>query len=155
MSENLFQFGPNSLGNLSSTVAGAYRAMIHEPPVQPVAQAASLQQLFSAHQQLLDGLARLETETAKSVPDKAAVRAARLALSQASRKRSTILDSVLASEARIRTGPDLLQLVALQDSVRRARTASTAHVARWSQSALEADWAWLLPRLGPDATAHA
>ncbi|MBB5714799.1 hypothetical protein FHS94_001635 [Sphingomonas aerophila] len=114
--------------------------MIHAPPVQAIAQAASLQQLFSAHQQLLDGLARLETETARPVPDKAAVGAARLALSQASRKRSTILDSVLASEARIRTGPDLLQLVALQDSVRRARTASTAHVARWSQSTLEADW---------------
>lgn len=114
--------------------------MIHVTQVHAISQAPASEGLFAAHQQLIEGMATLAAETAKPGPDKAAVASARLKLMQASRRRGAILDSIVAAEARTRTGAALVELLALTEKVRHARAISTAHISKWTPAALEADW---------------
>lgn len=114
--------------------------MIHVAQVHAVSQAPSAQGLFATLQELLECMAALEAETAKQAPDIAAIASARMRLMQASRKRGAILDSIVASEMRTRTGTALGELLAFTEKVRNARAISTAYVSKWTPAALEANW---------------
>ena len=114
--------------------------MIHVTQVHAISQAPSAQGLSATHQELLECMAALEAETAKHAPDKAAIASARMRLMQASRKRGAILDSIVASEMRTRTGTALGALLGFTEKVRKARAISTAHISKWTPAALEANW---------------
>jgi hypothetical protein len=121
--------------------------LLHLPPAPSIALAprhavsAMARQLTALHEELTALLAGLEAETARATPDMAALTRHRFRLAQASRKRSALLDTLLAERARVAAPHDLVPLLALQKSVREARAISTEHIACWTAQAVEDDWA--------------
>jgi hypothetical protein len=112
--------------------------MIVNSHIQTPAAKYDARALMEAHGHIRTYLALLDAETARSVPDMAAVSAIRVKLTQASRRRTEILDELLA--ACLRSGPGSVEAATMQAELRRARLTSSAHISTWTSRTIAADW---------------
>lgn len=103
---------------------------------------AMLDQLKTLHEQLLDLIEQLATETRKSAPDRERLAHVRLRLTRASLQRNQLLESqvypwLLANLGR----PDAEKLTAFRAAGQGLRTKSSGHIGQWTPERIQRDWA--------------
>jgi hypothetical protein len=113
--------------------------MIADSHIEAPATASSARAVGEAHQRLQTYLALLAAETARTVPDMTAVSTIRVKLTQASRRRSELLDTLLADCVR-RRATTSVEAATMQAELRRARLASSGHIATWTSRSIATDW---------------
>lgn len=96
--------------------------------------------LTALHQELRQLIGQLAAETAKPAADMSTVTAIRMKLTQASRRRATLIEEAMLEARRSETREDHAALERVVMSLREARLASGTHIGKWTVRAIESDW---------------
>lgn len=97
-------------------------------------------ELGEVHAELQILLRLIETETNKSAPDMIALSAVRLKLTQASRRRSMLVNDLVDTFAPQGSAETKAQLARLRQALQQARFRSAQHIGQWTTRSITQDW---------------
>lgn len=100
-----------------------------------------LAELAEVHDELKRLLEAIEVETGKPAPDMVGLSAVRLKLTQASRRRAGLVNTLVAEHAGRFPAEAKVQLEGLRQDLQQARFASAEHIGQWTTRAITKDWA--------------
>jgi len=100
-----------------------------------------LSELGEVHAELKRLMIAIEAETGKSAPDMAELAAVRLKLTQASRRRGTLVNDFIVAFMPGASAEEKARLEALRQDLQQARFISAEHIGKWTTRSIAKDWA--------------
>ncbi|MFW2829926.1 hypothetical protein [Sphingomonas sp. ID0503] len=96
--------------------------------------------LAAAHAELRRLIDAIEAETARPLPDIAGLTSVRMKLTQASRRRTALVDEIVRRNRVAASAEQRAHLETLWTDLQQARMISAGHIGRWTVQAIKADW---------------